>query len=1235
MKANLPYFLRSVAPRVLAAALALGASAGAQAALTDLAAAPLETSSSGNVQPNLLFTLDQSGSMAWDHLPDYVQDGSFCKSSGGTTSCNTGDVPWYAAAFNGVAYNPQITYLPGVTYQGVSMGSQTTWTSVKVDPYTSGATINLVTSFSETQFCNNSGVCQRNGYTAGVNPGTPFDYWNTAYPTGAYTRATTKNSNPYYFDIVPKEYCSDQKLSNCVLSAVPTGVYQNPAPMRFCKTQAQASSTAAVSDPIGTASPQCISKYVSQPGMPAYTQARYGNFQRTDIVPTTTTYGNRPNRFDCAAAPNCTYAEEMTNFSNWYAYYRTRINMMKSAVGLAFANMNANYRIGFITIHPPNPISPGNGWVPVNTFNATQKQTFYNAFYSQIPNGDTPLRTALARAGRYFAHVTNGINQGITDDPMQYSCQPNYLLMTTDGFWNTGDPYDLAGNDMANTDVDNTGVGYATRSSGSYDGNIGAVGTLADTAMYYYETDLRNPSLGNCTSGATGQDTCKDNVPISSADPNPQQHMTVFTVGMADGLLRYQSNYPTAISGDFYSIKTAGSGCFWAAGVCNWPLPVANDQSALDDLWHAAVNARGQFFKATNPTALIRGLNTALSAMQARDSAAAAAATSTPNVTQTNNFIFSTTYETSSWTGQVEAQHIDTTTGNVIPAVLWSSQSQIDALTPATRTVYFNGGVTLKPFLYANLPANLQAYFANQCVKLSQCNTLSAPQQVTANDGNQLVNFLLGDRSNEGTVFRTRTHLLGDTVDAAPVYVAAPTEQFGDAVNPSYATWAAAQAGRQPMLYVAANDGMLHAINATTGAEMWAYVPTMVMQNMYVLADMSYSAMHTFFVDGTPEVMDAYFNGNWHTVLVGGLNKGGRGYYALDITNPSSPLILWEDCDDATICKPANTDANIGYTYGNPVITKRASDERWVVLFTSGYNNVTPGDGMGRLYVADVATGAILSVTSTNTGSTTTPSGLAQITALANNFSVDDTTLTVYGGDLLGNVWRFDLTAAPPTVVRLAELTDPNGNPQPITTKPEVTLINNQRVLYVATGSYLGVSDLSTTQVQTVYAFKDTVSDLGKLRTRGDIVANTPTLNGTTITIANLGTPVNWATQSGWRVDLPQAGQRVSVDPQLIEGTLLVIANLPDTTVCSAGGQSFLYQFNFMNPQAVPSALNGTTLGQMIGNAIAVGLTVLKLPSGAIKAIIPLADTTKPTEAVNISSGTVTTRRTGWRQMRN
>jgi type IV pilus assembly protein PilY1 len=333
-----------------------------------------------------------------------------------------------------------------------------------------------------------------------------------------------------------------------------------------------------------------------------------GRFSRVDIDPNNNIYPKAAGRFDCAGA-TCTYAEEMTNFANWYAYYRTRMQMMKSAAGRAFVPIDDTYRVGFITINPQSPVAASR-YLRIQNYDATHKGNWYTKFYQQAPSGGTPLREALSRVGRLYAGRFDGINSGIpsADDPMEVSCQPNFAILSTDGYWTTVGSSGNKVDGTAMTQQDDANVGpYSLRSDGVYDGKPpSATVGLADTALYYYQNDLRPAGSTN----AASVDVSANNVPTTQNDFAAHQHMTTFTLGLGlDGTLTYRNDYQTAGSGDFLAIKQ---------GTLNWPNPVANAPQALDDLWHAAVNGRGVFFSASNPQELANSLTDTLDALKTR-----------------------------------------------------------------------------------------------------------------------------------------------------------------------------------------------------------------------------------------------------------------------------------------------------------------------------------------------------------------------------------------------------------------------------------------------------------------------------------------------------------------------------------------------------------------------------------------------------------------------------------------
>ena len=1172
-------------------------------------------------------------------------------------------------------------------------------------------------------------------YTSGTS-GTIASIAGLWVRTGLYNVASSVTGYPMAYRVTPVEYCSDVALTTCVEvippAAPPVG-FPNPAYVRFCKTLADALAPGAVTGTSGApATSRCQLKYVNIAGLQAYVFPRFGWFTRDSITSAALTpnFGGRPTRTDAGcSASTCSYAAEIQNYASWYTYYRKRMQMMKTATGRAFLSFISNpgatpprpdtLRVGFITINPFFNNASGSSnqgsvqaskYLKISNFSSVQASSWYTKLYSIIPDQSTPLRLALSRAGWIFAgKLNNGLTLGIpaADDPLQASCQRNFNILTTDGFWNQGTGQDIAGNTLLNQDnTDNQVIAPYTdfmvsRSTGTYDGAVlsgttagatpGGAGTLADIALYYYKTDLRNAGAGPLTSPSTtpaGADVSNNNVPAKAGNKDfvTHQHMNTYTLGLADGLMRYQTDYETANNGDFFNIKNGTVGaCFWAPGaVCNWPSPQADGQSAIDDLWHAAVNGRGTFYRALNANELTQGLANTLGNLNAQIAAAAASATSSPNITQTDNQIFSTTYQTNTWSGRVFAQTIDPVTGNVNPTIQWQADTQILLQTGAStdsRRIFTVNPLTsgLMNFTYVNVVANTltgneKNYFQKKCTlpapnaAMSQCASLTLAQKISADDGNNMINFLRGQNGNEAgpgclsCVYRDRQEIdpltnavtqtvFGDTISAKPTFVRAATFDYADSVTPTYASFRTSVASRAARLYVGANDGYLHAFNALTGDEVWAYAPRFLLPGIYQLADQAYSANHRFFVDGSPETGDIYdvSAGRWKTVLVGGAGAGGRGFYALDITDENTPLLLWEFCADSTLC--ANNDPDLGFSYGDPVFGKRASDGKWVVVLSSGLNNVSPGTGGGFFFVLDAITGAVLNkiptqISAANVGTVGTPSGLMKLSGYYDNALKDATFRYVYAGDQLGNIWRMDVTVNPPTVLHIATLKDSTGRAQPITTRMALTHIGSNRIIYVGTGRYLGASDLSDPGLasgiawqQSIYAIKDKVvdaaSDYGpNIRVGSNFVTQT-LINASTTTRTTSTLPVDWNTRDGWLIDLNPGnatpGERVNVDPELIIGTLVIASNIPATSAaCTVGGESFLYQFDFKTGQYVVNSLNNVA-GQLLGG-LTVGMAIIQLPSGVIKDIVTSADTSKSSQGVNVGAASAYLRRFSYRE---
>jgi type IV pilus assembly protein PilY1 len=1329
----------------------------APAALTELATSPLATSTTSTVKPNVLLLLDNSGSMDWDHMPDDASDG------GSAVSFVFGYYGIRSSQCNQVYYNPLITYLPPLKADGTSY-SDATYTGAWDNGFNTGSgTANLSSGFAANQ----SGV---GGNAGDTDAGGPAYYYNYS---GAQTTALQKNynstSNTFYaecnsaldastgLDVFTRIQLSNTATATTALILVSgtsstsvSGIKVNGTEEIMAGTAAASATSSTLAANIAAQINLCTSSQAGNcttAGGHGYAATVSGS---TVVISTTTTTnldaanatlsvtrGNTGTMaFATGIAPKAN-AARLTNFANWYSFYRTRMLMMKTATGRAFSGLTNNYRVGLAKYSSSTPV------LNLDTFESTQRSNWYSTFYGIATSGSTPTRTALSNAGKYYA------GKLAVTDPIQYSCQQNFTILSTDGYWNTGDGSKLDGSTMDNQDgtagrpmydgaqpattwtftytrdlytkvTDNCSsgkklktqpqIGTCTTTSptgscvptnwisngsstlgascnktsapnpttpvqqGSGVETAGSIGgtsnTLADVAMHYYQTDLRTPTLLNCGTPAATGPLCENNVFTSTTDNNTQQHMTTFTLGLgASGWMNYSSSYLSDTTGDYVAVKQGSTAdstatppvCSWQANgtVCNWPFPGMDGSNNgfianVDDLWHAAVNGRGAYFSATDPASLSSGLSNALAGINSKKGSAAAAATSTLNPVAGNNFAYVASYTTVSWKGNMEARGINTDTGVVsetaswcvenVPAGTCASPGTIVAETSGDTTIYNcvtpdvvictdgtlvgtdckvqvatactgtmnalvsdtsdtrtiktanSTGTALVDFTYANLTAAQQAYFQTAHINtLSQWSSLDIvyPGQKTALAGVNLVNFLRGQHGYENRtanteanrLYRYREAVLGDTLESQPAFIGAPVFDYA---YPAYSAFKTAQAARAGTVYIGANDGMMHAFAADTGIERWAYVPSMVMQNMWKLADTNYSTMHTNFANGSPITTDVCTancadpaTAVWKTILVAGLNGGGRGYYALDITTPGTPALLWEFTPTAGLGTVKDDD--VGYSYGQAVMT-RTNDGTWVVLVTSGYNNTSPGDGIGYLYVLNAGTGAIISKIATGAGSTTTPSGLAKIAGW-NDEPAGNKAGYVYGGDLLGNVWRFDINGTTAAAIgtgdamQFAILKDPSGNTQPVTTTPVLGSINGKRIIFIGTGKYLGTGDLTNTQKQTQYAIQDDDATSTLINPRTTLVpitlANNPDGSATRISTGSTSS----FSGRGWYADLPDSGERVNIDSNLVQGILLVPTIVPSNTVCSPGGYGWLNYFDYSTGSATSVKFDSTIVG--------------------------------------------------------
>ena len=858
-------------------------------------------------------------------------------------------------------------------------------------------------------------------------------------------------------------------------------------------------------------------------------------------------------------------AEQQTNFANWYTYYRKREYVMKAA--LLKIVQGAEHHLGLATLHSNNSI----GYPVADVMAGSNRNDLLGQIARIDSDGDTPLRSRFAQVGEYFRGNGSGAlfssNQStpILSEAAGGACQQNFAVVMSDGYWNGSAP------NVGNADSGVTSDGDLLDSEydgGAYrDQHSGVSNTLADVAMRYYETDLS---------------TLANKVPGTPDDSNTRQHLVTYTV--AFGVNGTLSANPSADATQF-----------------NWPTPVSNQNTTIDDMRHAAWNGRGEFLSADDPQTLSSAMDAAMASIESRTSSAATVATNSTRL-DANSKIYQARFNSGEWSGQFRAYALNATTGDV-GALQWDAADLIPSA--SSRDIFSSHSNSGFEF---DVTAWDDGDFSS-----AQMSALNALGGTTDNRGRDRVAFLRGDTSLEGTIFRRRNGPLGDIVHSDPVYTAqenfdyygmAGTVTVDGVAHDSYYRYltdnsvSTNKASRPAMLYVGANDGMLHALRADgvigtisspcnpdhadcEGEEEFAYIPKALYPHLSNLSDPSYS--HRYYVDGSIRVADAYFNFNdngisdttrWGTVLVGLLAGGGKGVYALDVSNPYSfdkKDVLW-DLDSTDL-------PYLGHTYGNASVVK-LQDGTWAAVFANGYESAGYKAG---LYIVNLENPSDVVFLDTEAdGSLASPNGLSSpLPVDTNNDKMAD---TVYAGDLQGNLWKFDLSSSnrngwdiaykqgstPQPLYRACTTTD-CSSPQPITSRPEVADHSQGGVIVLfGTGRYLTTGDPSSTQLQTFYGVRDNgnaVDDRSDLQAQR-IQAETYVAASDTDYRITSNVAVDYTLYDGWYLDLNSSdypGERVVANPIVRGGRVIFPTLAPDTEPCDFGGTGWLMELAYEN----------------------------------------------------------------------
>lgn len=843
------------------------------------------------------------------------------------------------------------------------------------------------------------------------------------------------------------------------------------------------------------------------------------------------------------SGPPRTLAQKRQNFANWYSYYHTRYMASVTAVSRAYATFDRGIRIAQQNINNRRLASTTGIYSFEDVPSGRSTRTdFYDWLFSTPVGGNTPNQRAADDVGKLFMRSTGTHTNPYWDEDTsrELSCRKNFHIQMTDGLWNNSvitvsqtdtTPVTLPdGRDFSTSDP---------QSKIFWNEGGPSQKTMANIAFHYWATDLRpdfklndqtklkvRPYVSDRTTGITGStplnpgDNWLDNKEVywnPANNPASWPHLVQYMIGFGvDGTIpKTDANYLRLRTGLEQWPALDGSGTY------------TDNTKKIDDMWHAAINSRGQFFAAANPEELIDAIQKIIASVVAQSTASTPAAQSLPILTGGNS-IYQGGYDSSGWAGSLIRRQIDATgqpgDSEWNAACILNGGSCSDptgsstARDPNSRVIITSDGQgTGIPFRFTSL---------------------TSTQKTALNSdgfGSLRVDYIRGDRTQETApatpLMRSRTSVLGAIINGEPAYVSAPRSGYHDtfpASSPeaiaaaadeedSYAGYQNAQRARAPAVYAGANDGMLHAFDAASGKELWAYVPNLVIENGRLFGSTDRNSDLTPGVDSPAREADVFIRGEWRTILLGSMRLGGRGVYAVDVTNPNpgsetaasgtGKVALWEftsgttpsTAGDPPCSTGSRTCASLGYTYDSANVARIKYQNKWVAVVSSGYfpnkeevaanaNDINEAAASRTsLLVIDLETGKLIREIRTSAAPQTKPSNFKTFglsTPMVYDEGSDEVDDIVYAGDLAGNLWRFDLSDGDDPANWKVDLMftsygnggATNAGEQPIAFNPTALRDPSTRrpIIVVGTGKYLGEEDrTSTIKEQAWYGIRD------------------------------------------------------------------------------------------------------------------------------------------------------------------
>lgn len=1221
----------------------LTASMGSQAnTQQEVSQVPLGLSE--GVPPNMIFTLDESGSMSWGYTPDNIV-------SVGESRRILSNI------FNSQYYNPNVAYKipPAFNKDGIEYQLSTSFSNAYHNGFQPDGKIILTKQECgwlgcyrvDTGVVLNSGLNLTNGYRVTQEHRIPD-------PRGTFTQL----ANP----------AIDFKLYGTLTNAKAEGVVGLPSGFKInYKSTGSGKYQKTTCDVV-------LNEFSYNTNVCSYDIKREVwtlGFDLTETaVPAYYYVYNSKNDSSCTIDNEDCYSikfvtassgtgpagkDERENFAIWFSFYKTRALATLSATSIAFYDLSSDVRFTWQNLDTckkfdgTDTSNCGNN--SLKPYTSKHKGEFYTWLRSVYFNVGTPLPAAMSRAGEYLKTSTpwekfpGEKSKNTTENT--YACRPSYHVLMTDGMWNKGttDPESFRKDDSTFTTPDGetkSGMAYSEIKP-FYDSNST---TLADIAMHYWATDLR-PKLDNKVPVF---------IPYKSAnsineywDPrnNPAewQHMSNFIMGLGLTNSLNDENIPwvgATHSGEGYKKLISGAS--------NWPKaysyitydsrgrPTDNGgDKNVYDLWHAAINSRGEFYSVDTPEAMVQAFKDILTRIADRKSSAAAPGTSTSlesdgaeedAADRLASYFYQTSFDSGDgWAGDIQKvkkyrkYNKDTNTFEDVVEQGWSAKQKMPA--PNSRKIMIAGDGASK----------LKAFSTTNAGDPGTGGSLASYLNVNPEPGTQVatwqqrLEYLRGSSARAGEdvgKLRPRSSILGDFLSSQPVIVkgARYLEGFANRLESpetgtpttTYSTFMASIANRRGQLYVGGNDGMLHAFDTATGKEKFAFIPTAVFPKLNKLTGKNYT--HEYYVDGTPVVADVYDStaSKWRTILVGTLRAGGKGLFALDITDPDNIQLLWELDESSEAVKKLAVKP--GYSFPQPTVA-RLHNGQWAVVTGNGYKGEGTNNGAAALYVINAITGVMiksLEVQSPNAAGG--ENGLSS-PRLA-DYDSDGVADYAYAGDLHGNLWRFDLlgagasapTVTPPSNGSYGAINSPttfsvsyDGKPmftatstvggklQPITSAPSLVRHPTRKgyLVMFGTGKYFEIGDKTGEEsfAQTVYGIWDMKTKAEA--TSADTVSRSK-LQQQTITSATTGTgkttkverdariisnnAVEWYTdfdsskpvnKRGWYLDLTLGGfdGEMMIENMRSLGSMLLLQTLvPNDDPCANGSTNWYYAIN-------------------------------------------------------------------------